>query len=290
MPDQPVSQPQPNLAPPDTEKSMADPQSATEIPKPPQPKRKTPFLIVLVIVLFTSILFIPIPHYQSPDNLRCKPGQECKTGWLFNPSLYRSLVDFILQTNRSETVPLTSPTPTPDPTANWKTYTNNNYQFTFKFPPQWVLTEKPNADLPYIVHLLTFMNPSENPQENQVLTIEIYDQFLVKAIPEDKVIKTETILVGGVQGNKNWHNAFGSNSLEVTVKPTVNTFRIIWPNESLEDLFDQILSTFEFTLEKCDTCPQFSPPSPEFCSNGIRVPGEIDGCGCQGPPTCQQSK
>jgi hypothetical protein len=29
------------------------------------------------------------------------------------------------------------PTPTPDPTADWKTYTNNQYNFSFKYPGDW---------------------------------------------------------------------------------------------------------------------------------------------------------
>ena len=32
--------------------------------------------------------------------------------------------------------PITTPTSTPDPTANWKTYINTQYSFSFKYPPE----------------------------------------------------------------------------------------------------------------------------------------------------------
>ncbi len=40
------------------------------------------------------------------------------------------------------------------------------------------------------------------------------------------------------------------------------------------------------TTKECGTCPQLSPPSPDFCKDGIIVAGEENECGCQGPPKC----
>jgi len=36
----------------------------------------------------------------------------------------------------------------------------------------------------------------------------------------------------------------------------------------------------------CGECPQFMPPGPNFCPDGIIVQGDVDDCGCQGPPQC----
>ncbi|MEM3374696.1 MAG: Kazal-type serine protease inhibitor [Candidatus Woesearchaeota archaeon] len=36
----------------------------------------------------------------------------------------------------------------------------------------------------------------------------------------------------------------------------------------------------------CKECPLLSQPSPDFCKYGTIVAGEIDECGCQGPPKC----
>ena len=34
-------------------------------------------------------------------------------------------------------------------------------------------------------------------------------------------------------------------------------------------------------------CPEYMPPSPDFCINGDIIPGSIDENGCQMPPKCQ---
>ncbi|MDP3987675.1 MAG: hypothetical protein Q8P80_00860 [Candidatus Levybacteria bacterium] len=36
-------------------------------------------------------------------------------------------------------------------------------------------------------------------------------------------------------------------------------------------------------------CPQFMPPSPDWCKDGKIIPGEINKDGCRMPPTCQIS-
>ena len=38
----------------------------------------------------------------------------------------------------------------------------------------------------------------------------------------------------------------------------------------------------------CGTCPQFMPPSLDFCKDGTVIPGKINECGCQLPPTCKR--
>lgn len=40
------------------------------------------------------------------------------------------------------------------------------------------------------------------------------------------------------------------------------------------------------TTAKCGSCPQLSPPSPDFCQDGTIVSGAINECGCQSPPKC----
>jgi putative hemolysin len=41
-------------------------------------------------------------------------------------------------------------------------------------------------------------------------------------------------------------------------------------------------------VKDCGECPQLSPPTPDFCKNGRIVAGQIDECGCQGHPICEQ--
>ena len=48
---------------------------------------------------------------------------------------------------------------------------------------------------------------------------------------------------------------------------------------------NKCLRTWE---EKCEkvSCPQFSPPAPNFCSGGKIISGGVDANGCQLPPKC----
>lgn len=43
--------------------------------------------------------------------------------------------------NSAKTSPLTSPTPTPDQYQGWKTYTNNTYGFSLRYPNDWQTKE-----------------------------------------------------------------------------------------------------------------------------------------------------
>ena len=43
-------------------------------------------------------------------------------------------------TDRSIRLIEPSPSPT-DETANWKTYESTNFKYTFKYPPNWILTD-----------------------------------------------------------------------------------------------------------------------------------------------------
>lgn len=36
----------------------------------------------------------------------------------------------------------------------------------------------------------------------------------------------------------------------------------------------------------CGECPQFSPPSFDYCKDGEIAPGVTNECGCTGPPRC----
>jgi hypothetical protein len=40
------------------------------------------------------------------------------------------------------------------------------------------------------------------------------------------------------------------------------------------------------TTKECGTCPNFMPPAPGWCDNGVIIPGQEDECGCQAPPKC----
>ena len=49
---------------------------------------------------------------------------------------------------------------------------------------------------------------------------------------------------------------------------------------------DMTTTTVPTTTTTLSTCPELTPPSPDFCKDGIIVPGRIDVNGCQMPPSC----
>lgn len=117
------------------------PQPIPAVPTEPpnQPIRKQSFWILLgiILTLLVVVMFSPIPTYL-PEPLTCKPGQTCLAGWHLNPSLFQSLVGsyYAGRVQIAPTAPLT-PTSSPDPAANWKTYLNNTYMFSLKYPNDW---------------------------------------------------------------------------------------------------------------------------------------------------------
>lgn len=71
----------------------------------------------------------------------------------------------IAQISPTPTAPIS--TPTPNPTANWKTYTNDVYYFTFKYPVEFTAQEMING-----VVVINLMNNETRDFPNFNLTIE----------------------------------------------------------------------------------------------------------------------
>ncbi|MBI4157225.1 hypothetical protein HY502_00025 [Candidatus Woesebacteria bacterium] len=131
------------------------------------------------------------------------------------------------------------PSPTANPTANWKTYTNQEYNFSFKYPSDLAVREN--------------KNPSLTENAEIVLVGELSDKFFyvnlgyledgtdkadMKFEYKDSVIaskqaKMQTITTGG----KVTQVSYGVKN--------ENTDMVISSNFE-EYIFDQILSTFKF--------------------------------------------
>jgi len=154
----------------------------------------------------------------------------------------------MLNPKPSSLYPSPTPTQTPDSTANlsrveskdWKTYRNTSQKYTLEYPPSWEVSEESYSESSYILHSSLF---KEN-RKNQ-LTVEVYSKFLIPAVPEDKILRTEEIAVGDVSATKNWHNSFGP-TIEVLIPFQGKLYRVTAVND---ETLDQILSTFKFLEE-----------------------------------------
>ncbi|MBP6885970.1 MAG: hypothetical protein KBC02_01860 [Candidatus Pacebacteria bacterium] len=164
-------------------------------------------------------------------------------------------------------------TPTPDPTAGWKTYTNTEYGFEFRYPADRTL-EGPNisytSETPRIVSI--GLGDMEHPFYNKErFTLSVYDPTSQKTIEEggcrsaDKdciseyriinearfLVNTYRVSDGMSSGSQeknaviihdgklfNFYTGFSGGYYSDMSIPELAAKRI---------LFDQILSTFKFT-------------------------------------------
>ena len=159
----------------------------------------------------------------------------------------------------STTVPtptiISQPTPTPDPTANWKTYTDKNKTFTFKYPSNW---EEPTVNLQSThtdysfssANLFIKVGFSYNQNLGRALT---YQEEI--ANEEKFALSTKNITVSGIQ-TKKYIEKFGvvhNDDIVILKGKDLNTiYKISMPFYRADDenTFDQILSTFKFLDQK----------------------------------------
>jgi len=164
-------------------------------------------------------------------------------GFLLGKSLSQSKtpsLPLISQVSPSPTPTPENPisTPTPDPTANWKTYVNNKYNYSIKYPEDWIL--QPDKQTPEeIVNFTKDLN-----------SLTIYSGSAIPGIPpESTPSQVKSIVIANQNVIKEAYN-----NLFVLLKfpenLPVNQISIRYKNgitsAEYEDLFDLILSTFKF--------------------------------------------
>ncbi len=159
--------------------------------------------------------------------------------------------------------PRPSPTPTPDPTAGWKTYTNAEYGFEFKYPGDWnlinlessrmsdfsiaidpVLTKIPEGDQPFALQLGIY-NDLSKLDTLKLKPVSLAD-YLEKYSTQSGhwFSNTSSYNVAGVSGYKTTAVGFG-NFTDYYFEKNSLIFEIVRFSDKSE--IDLILSTFKFT-------------------------------------------
>lgn len=158
--------------------------------------------------------------------------------------------------------PSPTPTATPDLTANWKTYSNNYWKLSFKYPDN-LLKPCPN----YFTEKegIAFWEPNFTCTEGHDILpkIGLYGYDVGKYAEAKEPYKTETVILDGKQGQKKTYIYDESDGPLFSLKQSVNiVFNVpngtivlsqLGDNPSEQKLFDQILSTFKFTNQTVDT-------------------------------------
>lgn len=152
--------------------------------------------------------------------------------------------------------------PTTNPTVNWKTYTNSQNKFSFKYPASW--DTYPLGESNQVSTLM--VAPQEKVDKVKqmqggfgggiflALTISIKTKPPVWETDENWQVTSQPIEIGGVSGTKYNINVIqdmpglskGDKTISVVVKNNEKYIQIDLLDQTYKDIFDQILSTFKF--------------------------------------------
>lgn len=190
-----------------------------------------------------------------------------------------------------------------DGLENWRTFRNEKDGFEFRYPASWVTK-------PILIRGSGYTQEFESQDGLYLLSFSSqsnYNQVAGKPYSTiDEVVGTpntsRAVNLDGQEGRQPLPRSGSENMNSVVLfskdlkfiynlsLQTGDSPRKTTTKDMLEGkrIFNQILSTFAFLPKDCGECPQYSPPSSDFCKDGEIIPGERDACGCQQPPTCQQ--
>lgn len=202
--------------------------------------------IVMGILVIMVIFFVPLPGYRSMEVcLESNPPICYAKGWYLKMPLYQKLF-FAEQTVQQYILPKPAQniSPTPDPTANWKTYTDQENNFSFKYPSDWNTDssyKSVNSSIHFFKagdkHLYTYMQAKGN--EQLIVSLQV-NQSLDEIQKRLNINDSSTT----VAGKKALRFATG---VYVLLGPSNNKILSVYiPQYPSNGIFDQILSTFKF--------------------------------------------
>jgi hypothetical protein len=172
------------------------------------------------------------------------------------------------------------PVSTPDPTADWQTYTNEKYGYSFKYPSDWKV-EAENGEDPTTTFSPSFSSPCNFNNDGRCtnLTLALGGKYKEGQNLEyyfniniQDIVSKRDIVVGGEKAleikyhlAKEYVGHEGEPAIEIKAIHNKNVLTIQYGEQQstslselkYENIFDQILSTFKFTDQASInyTCP-----------------------------------
>lgn len=201
------------------------------------------------------------------------------------------LVKELNKLNTTQITPTPEPQKTTDPTADWKTYTNNEYGFSFMYPPY--LENKGNISGPY-TGVSTAIRSFSDPATMSEGTDMLFDGYVVYYVSDINALNFETYLQNekGAMDNAEYASMTGAKRVSLQNKGVgfvtdtrgyyyfpsndnkkVVVFGYTQKNQSFKPVFDQILSTFKFTESNTSTTslPVSCTMDAKICPDGSAV-------------------
>jgi len=195
-------------------------------------KPKTNYLLIVGIVLACFVVFGAGGYFLGMKQ------------WLTNNSASEANLP------KPTSIPQASNTSNQDETANWKTYTNDKYNYSIKYPSNWSVT-RDESNQPAFRSLIQLNSSGLTTLPNFVIQVSTksYSQLLtssMKSFQMTKLISTmrSDTLTGA--GNSDYF-------VNVVFQNSGNVFDIQAnftnpPNQNELQQFNQILSTFEIIV------------------------------------------
>lgn len=163
-----------------------------------------------------------------------------------------------------------SEVPTGTSTSTWKTYTNKQYNYSIKIPPEWEYTDENNQNLSKISKGKVLKTTLFSTENTKTISIYFEGDWDHSYEPEVPVLQTNTTLdnkntqLTVLQENKNMDPLGGEAIYTI---PNFHDFRI---ETSYYPDISQILSTFKFTdsaeAQFCGGIAGTSCPDGYLCS------------------------
>jgi len=188
----------------------------------------------------------------------------------------------------SQTIVTPTSIPTTTPTANWTTYDNSVFSFSFDYPSRFTLSQITSNDLHYLSVAKLSSTSNEIIKIDIVNNVDIYANLDVTEVAKREAVDSglkysvaPTTVNNLLAATTSFDDKDINNTLVTIKNPTKNTYIVLsLPKNMSKVEFDQILSTFEFlgTQQKANktstpkplpTVKPSASPTPIPTSNSI---------------------
>lgn len=180
--------------------------------------------------------------------------------------------NLVKELTRLQVIPTPVATIEPDSTADWKTYSNEKYGYSMKYPAKSVLNEVLDNNYlsfvsfegPNIQPLSVYINSSKLNEEVKKIRSQTESHF------NAKLVKNESIIFSSFPAVKLEYLSTDEKKIN-TINFVVNNGKYTYVINTQPDSFDQILSTFKFIEPKASIEPISCTADAKLCPDGTAV-------------------